>query len=118
MNLRKRISKLHEEGRQVELSNYSLFTFEGYRAAKAARNFWWGAAGFVILGFFIFLIASSIYAAQQRGLRPELVRENVAKDKWQREDLNKAKQLYINGCKEAGTRPTDMSDFTERWKCQ
>lgn len=118
MNLRKRISKLQNQNREVIVKEYSLVTFEGYRADDAARNFWIGALVFAIVAFFIFWISSGIMTSNSIRKDPKLAEIAAQNQKQKDEQHRQAKQQYVDSCKAAGRAPSDMGDQPHLWECK
>lgn len=118
MNLRRRINKLRQEGRTVNVNRYSIFQFNGYYADKDIARFWVWCFLFLFTSFFVFWIALSIYNGQERSKNVELVKIENDKKAQERFDLMEAKKQYIDGCKAAGKSPGYMGDHKRMWECK
>lgn len=118
MNLRKRISKLKEEGRAVNINRYSLFQFSGYDASKDIAVFWCWAFTFLVAVFFTFWLSISIYNGQKRGNNVEMVKIDNEKKSQERADRMQAKKQYIDGCIAAGKAPGDLGEEPNMWECK
>ena len=118
MNLRKRISKLKEEGRVVNINRYSLFQFSGYDANKDIAVFWLWCFAFLVTLFFTFWISISIYNGQKRGNSVEMVKLENDRKMQERSDRTAAKKQYIDGCIAAGKAPADLGDDPYQWECK
>lgn len=88
-----------------------------YRSEEI-RTMWLWAIAFAIVVFFLFWIGSSIYTAQKRSLNPEIVKLDNEREKQDQEDRARDKQQYIEGCKQVGKAPGDMSDGRNAWSCK
>jgi hypothetical protein len=129
MNLKKRIRKLQEQGKDVHIHQHSLLTFDGYAAEQAVSKFWQGACIFLFIAFVAFWWGHNIYTDNKVRSNPETAAIQAQREKDQREhDLRKIetekrihldeKQQYIDGCKGAGKSPGDMGDAKEYWECR
>ena len=118
MSLKSRIKKLHQNNKQVTLRHYSLVSFDGYSADRAASRFWVGAALFTLFAFLLFVAGSWIYTAQQNGSNPDVIRANTQAQQVRDEQNRKDKQQYIDGCRDAGKAPGDMGEYRADWTCR
>lgn len=114
--------------RDVHIHRHSFVSFDGNNAAVAVRNFWTGACIFAVIGLSVFWVGNNIYTSNEKSKNPEIAQIEANKQKQKREDERKEqaqkaeieqklKAQYIEGCKEAGKAPTDMSDNKNYWEC-
>jgi hypothetical protein len=95
----------------------------------AVEKFWAGAAGFAVLLFVLGWIGLNIYTGSAIARNPATAAIQAQKEKDERADklkedaqdaeqMIKAKEQYIEGCKKANKSPSDMGESKESWRCE
>jgi predicted membrane protein len=120
MKLKTRIRKLISEDKRYTINNnsYSLFDDAGWREKEVIRNIIIWSFVFLIVTFIGLFILMQVQDAQIRGRDPELVKLQNEREAVKEKAKQDKKQQYIDGCKDAGKAPTDLSDYDSNWSCK